>query len=170
MSTPSWKRWAIQKLKSLAPTDRISLLGIGSELRGDDAIGLEIARQLKQKITVPSCQVIEAGTSPENFISILRQFAPAMVLLIDAAQMDAPPGTIRWLSSDDIADLPATTHALPLHLLAQYLQKEINCQVALIGIQPLQTGFQAPITKSVLLAMDEVINGIIELVTFSRTE
>jgi len=157
MSTPTWKRRAIQTLRSLVPTDRISLLGIGSELRGDDAVGLEIARQLKQKITAPSCQVIEAGTSPENFTSILRQFAPAVVLLIDAAQMDEPPGTIRWLSSDDIAALPATTHALPLNLLAQYLQKEINCQIALIGIQPLHTDFQAPITKSILLAMGEVV-------------
>lgn len=163
MSTPSWKKWVTQTLKCLDQTDRISILGIGSELRGDDAVGLEIARQLKRETLKPTCLVIEAGASPENFTSVLKQFQPALVLFIDAAQMDEPPGTVRWLLPAEIAVLPATTHALPLHLLVQYLKKEIACQVALIGIQPLQTDFQASITHGVKLAADEVVQSLAKI-------
>ncbi len=161
MSTPSWRSLAIQTLNCLAPTDRLSILGVGSELRGDDAVGLEIATRLQSRLASSTCQVIVAGASPENFTSLVRSFQPALVLLIDAAQMDASPGAIRWLTPQEIASLPATTHALPLNLLSQYLQNELCCQVALIGIQPQQTEFQAPLTPNIHLAAAEVVEVIV---------
>ena len=163
MSTPSWRSLAIQTLSCLAPTDRLSILGIGSELRGDDAVGFEIATRLQSRLDSSTCQVIAAGASPENFTSLLRSFQPALVLLIDAAQMDEPPGTIRWLTPQDIAALPATTHALPLNLLTRYLQNELSCQVALIGVQPQQTEFHAPLTPEIQLAALEVVEEIVKI-------
>ena len=41
---------------------------------------------------------MEAGPAPENFTGPLRRFRPDLVLLVDAAQMDAEPGTIGWLT------------------------------------------------------------------------
>jgi hydrogenase 3 maturation protease len=163
MSTPSWQSLAIQTLNCLAPTDRLTILGIGSELRGDDAVGLEIALRLLSRLSSSTCQVIIAGASPENFTSLVRSFQPALVLLIDAAQMDELPGTIRWLTPKDITALPATTHALPLNLLSHYLQDELSCQVALIGIQPQQTEFQAPLTPNVNLAAAEVVAKLVKM-------
>lgn len=157
MSTLSWQSLAIQTLNSLAPTDRITILGIGAELRGDDAVGFEIALQLQARLSLPTLQVIAAGASPENFTSLVRGFQPALVLLVDAAQMNEIPGTIRWLTMEDISVLPATTHTLPLNLLAQYLQIEVGCQVALIGIQPLQTGLFSSLSPMVQLAATEVV-------------
>ena len=164
MSTPSWRSLAIQTLSCLAPTDRLSILGVGSELRGDDAVGLEIAARLQSRLDSSTCQVIIAGASPENFTSLLRSFQPALVLLIDAAQMDEPPGTICWLTPQEIAALPATTHALPLNLLTQYLQNELSCQVALIGIQPQYTEFQASLTPNIRLAAAEVVEEIVKMI------
>jgi hydrogenase 3 maturation protease len=164
MSTPSWRSLAIQTLSCLAPTDRLSILGVGSELRGDDSVGLEIASRLQSRLESSTCQVIIAGASPENFTSLVRSFQPALVLLIDAAQMDEPPGTICWLTPQEIEALPATTHALPLNLLTQYLQNELSCQVVLIGIQPQQTEFQAPLTPEIQLAAAEVVEEIIKMI------
>jgi hydrogenase 3 maturation protease len=163
MSTPSWQSLAIQTLNCLAPTDRISILGIGSELRGDDAVGFVIASQLQSRLSLSTCQIIAAGASPENFTSVVRSYQPALVLLIDAAQLDASPGTIRWLTPQEIAALPATTHALPLNLLTKYLQDALDCQVALIGIQPQQTELQAPLTPSVQRAAVDVVEGIVKM-------
>jgi hydrogenase 3 maturation protease len=160
MSIPSWRKLAIQTLSCLAPTDQITIIGVGTELRGDDAVGVEIARRLRRRISNPNCQVIEAGPAPENFTSTLRQRRPKLVLIIDAAQMEAPPGTVRWLTPAELAELPAATHALPLDLFARFIQQELGCQVALIGIQPQQTDFQAPLTKAVQLAAKEVVEVI----------
>ena len=85
-------------------------------------------------------------------------------MFIDAAQMDAPPGAIRWLTPQEIASLTASTHALPLNLLSQYLQNELSCQVALIGIQPQQTEFQASLTPSIQLAAAEVVEEIVKMI------
>jgi hydrogenase 3 maturation protease len=164
MSTPSWRSLAIQTLSCLAPTDRLSILGVGSELRGDDAVGLEIATRLQSRLHSSTCQVIIAGASPENFTSLVRSFQPTLVLLIDAAQLNEPPGTICWLTPQEIAALPATTHALPLNLLSQYLQNELSCQVALIGIQPQQTEFQASLTPDIQLAAAEVVEEIVKMI------
>lgn len=156
MSILSWQKLAIQTLSCLAPTDRIAIIGVGTELRGDDAVGVEIARRLRRRISNPNWQVIEAGPAPENFTSALRQHQPKLILIIDAAQMESPPGTIRWLTPAELSALPASTHALPLDLFSRFIQQELGCQVALIGIQPQQTDFQAPLTKAVQLAAQEV--------------
>ncbi len=165
MSMPSWQKSAIRTLSCLAPTDRISIIGVGSELRGDDALGMGIARRLAKRISNPNCQILEAGNAPENFTSALRRHQPKLVLIVDAAQMEAPPGTVRWLTTEELANLPASTHALPLNLFAHYIQQEIGCQVALIGIQPAQTDLRAPLSPFLKRVTREISQTIADLVS-----
>jgi hydrogenase 3 maturation protease len=80
--------------------------------------------------------VIDAGHAPENRTADLRRFAPEAILLIDAAELDELPGTIRWIEIDEIEGMSASTHTLPLSILAKYLTLELNCRIAFIGIQP----------------------------------
>jgi len=101
--------------------------------------------------------IVEAGTAPENVTGALRKFAPALVLLIDAAQLNEPPGTIEWLDWRDTTGISAITHGLPLHVIAEYLVTEIGCEVALIGIQPRGNAFDTPLSLEVQHAVDEVV-------------
>src|ERR1051325_6034884 len=80
--------------------------------------------------------IIEAGHAPENTTGELRKFAPDLVLIIDAADMGESPGTIQWIPEESIDGMSASTHSLPLSMLARYLRLEINCTVVLLGIQP----------------------------------
>jgi hydrogenase 3 maturation protease len=119
---------------------RVAVVGIGNELSGDDAAGIAVARALGSKIrnhpVAPSFCIIEAGMAPENFTGTLRRFRPDLVVLVDAAQMDQAPGTVRWFDAESAAGFSASTHTLPLNLFALYLQSEIGCEVKLLGIQP----------------------------------
>ncbi len=73
-------------------TPRTAILGIGQELRGDDALGLEIARRLQKKLSGrEDVLILLAGPAPENFTGALRRFAPQRVILVDAALMGEPP-------------------------------------------------------------------------------
>ena len=166
MSRPSWQNSLTQKLQSLSQperTPRVAIVGIGHELRGDDAAGVMAARALLAQQVVnhdSPLHVINAGSAPENVTGDLRHFAPDLVLFVDAAQMNKLPGTVRWLDWRETAGLSASTHTLPLHVIAEYLVNEIGCDVALIGIQPYDNAFGMPLSSDVRHAVREVVQGI----------
>ena len=142
---------------------RLAVVGIGHELCGDDAVGMCLAGMLQPyAASYDRLLVIEAGPAPENFTGPLRKFQPDLVLLVDAAQMDAVPGTIGWLDMQETGGISASSHTLPLHILVRFLVAELGCQVALIGIQPLQTFADAPLTLPVQMAAQEVVKALLE--------
>lgn len=96
--------------------------------------------------------VLEGGSLPESLSSPLRRFMPHVVLLLDAADMGEPIGTIALLQKEQIAAAGFSTHSMPLNLLASYLEKEIGCEVMLIGIQPYNIEFGAPMSAACVKA------------------
>ena len=93
--------------------------------------------------------MIEGGHAPENCTGAIRRFAPDLVILVDAAEMGDPPGTIRWLDWHEAVGLDASTHSLPPSMVARYLAAELSCEVALIGIQVQDTSLGAGISPPV---------------------
>jgi hydrogenase 3 maturation protease len=101
--------------------------------------------------------IINGGHAPENHTGPLRRFTPDLVILVDAAQMNEEPGTVRWLSWEETTGMSANTHTMPPYMLARYLTTTLDCQVTLIGIQPFTTDIGAPVSPAVRQAVDEVI-------------
>ncbi|HVN65191.1 MAG TPA: hypothetical protein VMT31_01100 [Methanomicrobiales archaeon] len=62
--------------------------------------------------------------------------APARILFIDAAAMGKPPGTLGIIEACDVHGDLLITHALPLHVVMEYLEKEAKAPITLVGIQP----------------------------------
>ena len=141
-------------------------MGIGSDLRGDDSAGLMVARALLDDERVASAShllVVEGGPAPENHTGKIRAFQPELVLFIDAAQMDESPGTLQWIPLDSIDGMSASSHSLPLSMLARYLTLEIGCEVAVLGIQPQQNEIGTELSSPVHAAVDEILVGISEM-------
>jgi len=137
----------------------VAVLGIGSVTGGDDAAGSRAAQLLIPRLAGrENALVIDGGAAPENCTGPLRRFRPDLMLLIDAAQMDAPPGAVRWLDWAEIDGLSASTHTLPPSLLARYLVAETGCALAIIGIQPARNAFGAPLSPPVHAAVAEVVD------------
>ena len=160
MSSKPWLASLKQTLSQLQPADRlprVAVIGIGSELNGDDFAGIALARELGRRVDGQShLLVVDAGPAPENTSGLLRRFGPDLVLLVDAAQMDDPPGSARWLDWQDTAGLSASTHTLPLHLFAGYLTAELGCHVVLIGIQPTHNGVGEALSPAVKQAVQDI--------------
>jgi hydrogenase 3 maturation protease len=152
MSSLSWQNnlhQTIQKLKSTETDPRIALIGVGNPMCGDDAAGILVARFLRPLAnTNDKFFVVCAGTAPENCTGLLRRFKPDLVLFVDAAQLNEKPGTIRWIPWHMTTGFSASTHTLPIYLLASYLNIEMGCQIALLGIQPTHLSF-GPLTPIV---------------------
>jgi hydrogenase 3 maturation protease len=170
MSNPCWIRSLRQTLRSLARPDRparVAIVGVGHTLRGDDGAGPAVAQSLRE-CTLPfnqtedeaghslSSLILDAGPAPENFTGPLRRFHPDLVLVIDAAEMGERPGAVRWLAWQDTSGLGAATHSLPLHVFASYLSAELNCDIALVGIQPNNTAISPALSPEVQRAVDRI--------------
>ncbi len=137
------------------------MVGIGNELNGDDAAGVLVVRALRSLLgNQPQLLLIEAGVAPEAFSGPLRRFAPDWVLLVDAAEMGAAPGSVECVDWRLADGLSATTHTLPPTMLAKFLMAELGCQVALIGIQPagleLDAGVSEPVQAAVRAVAQEM--------------
>ena len=145
---------------------RISLIGIGYELGGDDAAGVEIICRLKANLPAQnSLQLLDAGTAPENITGAVRRFQPDRIVLFDAADFGASPGEINLLDWRETTGFSASTHSLPLHIFAAYLSSELNCPVHLMGIQPLSLEFDTPLSPPVDRAVQEIIASMKEILT-----
>jgi hydrogenase 3 maturation protease len=161
------RRLPVPKLTSRNRTDhppRAVVLGIGNELRGDDAVGIAIARAFQPlAASRDRLLVIDAGPVPENYTGLLRRFKPDCVLIIDAAWMDVAPGSVRWLAWQDTAGFTGSTHSLPLHVLAGYLAAELECEIAVLGIQPADTTFGAPLSPIVQQTVDMILPTLVDM-------
>lgn len=164
MSLPSWTETLTTTWQRLARADRplrVAVLGIGNALNGDDGAGPAVVERLQTILPPrPDLLLLDGGVAPENETGTLRRFAPDLVLLIDAAQMDAPPGTVRWIPREQIGGLSASTHSLPLSLLVTYLQAELGCTVVLVGIQPASNETGAPLSAPVRAAVETVAGAL----------
>lgn len=144
---------------------RLAIVGIGNPFRGDDAVGVLIARALAQRDYAADTDrflVMEAGHAPENATGELRRYAPDLILFIDAAEMGEAPGAIQWVPEESIEGMSASTHSLPLSMLARYLTLELGCQVALLGIQPRANEVGEAVCVAVLQAIEQVVGGLDE--------
>lgn len=162
MSMSSWQNLLRARLAK-RPRPKVAILGIGNELRGDDAAGVIVARELNNACSgLPNPSgagrslIIEAGAAPEAFAGQLRRFAPDLVIMIDAAQLNEPPGTIRVIEWQDTLGLSASTHSLPLNVIAQYLISELACDVIILGLQAAANDFDTPLSPAMRRAVDEV--------------
>lgn len=116
---------------TMEKTTSCIVFGIGNPLHSDDGCGPYVADLLQNtKILSYNC-----GTVPENFTGIVRKLHPHLLILVDAAQMNEDPGTMRIIPEDKIHDTAIGTHMLPLSYLVHYLSDSAD-QILLIGIQP----------------------------------
>ena len=119
----------------LAGARRIAVVGIGDENSAVDRLGMEAAREI-ELMHLPGVRVFFAGTVPESMTGPLREFHPDHILLLDAADMDSPPGTVALIDPEKIPKSHFSTHALPLSAVMEFLEKDTGANVTLIGIQP----------------------------------
>ena len=91
--------------------DEILVIGIGNPDRGDDAVGLALARELKQA-AVPGVTVIEHRGDAADLVELLA--GTDAVVVVDAAVSGAAPGTFRRIDVHREA-LPASWFACSTH-------------------------------------------------------
>ncbi len=147
-------RRAVEVVAQMAD-DGLLVVGIGNLLRGDDAAGLLLGQMLAAKI---DSSYLQAEDVPENYLSELRQTEANNILLVDAADMQAPVGTIRIVAPQRLNKTSLFTHKSSLRLLCNILTSEYGKRVLLLGIQPATLQWGEPISKSVMETIEAFLD------------
>ena len=101
-------------LRDIADHLKICVIGIGNEHRGDDAIGLLVARKLMEK-SISSATVIELDGETTNLIDAMKNKSAA--ILVDAMQSGSGVGAVsRFDAGTD--PLPMNFFRCSTHLIS----------------------------------------------------
>ncbi len=131
------------------------LLTVGNGMMGDDGAGALLAQMMRED-PLADWIVLNGGSAPENVVYRIREMVAQRVLVVDAADMGLPPGSIRLIHADRLNDpFLMTTHTLPLTFLIESLHEFVP-QVELLGIQPGIVAFGYPISDPVQKAVKQV--------------
>lgn len=128
------------------------VLTVGNSLMGDDGAGPLLA-ELLEATPATGWAVLDGGATPENVTHIVRAEAPDRVLIVDAADMQLPPGAVCRINEADVTkQFLINTHAIPLDILIASLRETVP-HVTFVGIQPAVVTFWGDISPSVRTAV-----------------
>jgi hydrogenase 3 maturation protease len=156
----------IQELKNrLKPAKAIALLGVGSELRGDDAAGIMVAGQLEKACRGNKrLKVFIGHTAPENLTGEIKRFNPTHLVIVDCADLGKKAGDAALIDIDNMAGVSFCTHQLPVKVMADYLWQSIQCQIIIVGIQPKQLKFASKASKEIMKSARQLTKALKEIV------
>ena len=125
------------------------VLGVGNILLADEGAGVHAMRYLEDTHDLPDAEFLDGGTLS---FTLAADIAEADSLIVfDAAQLDAEPGTVRVFEDDEMDEFllsgRRSVHEVGFADLMDIARLEgtLPRHYALIGIQPEQLGWgEAP--------------------------
>lgn len=162
---------------------RCVVVGVGNELRGDDAAGVRLAERLETALSCGQAPlvrhglgegaspvrvpIIHAGEVPETYAVRVADLKPDVVLLLDAAAMGLPAGSCRLVRAHDLPPVPGFTHRPSLEMFARFIELDCGAESYVLGIQPdldhLDLGHE--MSPQVVAALDALLPLLAELLS-----
>ncbi len=119
---------------------KISLIGLGNLLLGDEGVGVHAVEALKRKYDFPEeVRLIDGGTLGLDLLHVIEGMD--RVLFVDAVELEKEPGTIAVIEDEDLPSFlrpKLSLHHVGLSdlLFASSFMGTRPAEIALVGIQP----------------------------------
>jgi hydrogenase maturation protease len=155
----------------------VLVIGVGNAFRGDDAVGLEVARRLAG-LDLP--RAVELRTHEGDGVGLLDLWDGAdAVALVDCVHSGSPPGTLHRIDAS-AAPVPlplggASTHALGVADAIELARAMGTLPAAVIvygvegGAYTTGSPLSEPVASAVEPAAGAVRRGVLELLGGPRT-
>lgn len=147
----------------------ILVLGLGNAVMSDDGFGPRAVAELTRKHAFPDeVTVLDGGTLG---LDLLPRFeGVSRLLILDAVDMGAPPGTLFRLEGEEVPRAFATklsVHQMGVQdlLAVAELQGNLPAELVAIGVQPGSIEVGIDFTPDVERAIPEVLRTIEEELT-----
>ncbi len=143
---------------------RILVLGLGNILLSDEGLGIRAVEQLGTRyILPPEVQVIDGGVAGLDLLPYLE--GVTHLLVVDAVQMGAAPGTLVRLADEAIPQgLPVkmSLHQVGLHelLALARLQGTLPPQVVVWGMEPAVLAPGLELSPTVAAGLERLVTAV----------
>lgn len=143
----------------------VLVLGLGNLLQGDDGVGCRAIEVLQQYALPETVEAIDGGTPGVGLIHLLEGRSRA--ILIDAAEMGRPPGTVVRFRPEEVT-LTGAAERFSLHrsavsdalALAQALHLPLP-EIVFFGVQPARVVWDAALSPAVAAALPGLVASIL---------
>lgn len=148
----------------------IVVLGLGNVLMGDDGAGVHAIERLRANFTLPaSVSLIDGGTLSFSLLELVE--SASALIVVDAMELDAPAGTLKIFTGDELdqflaAPTQRNIHDLNLGDLLRMcaLLGTLPLHRVLVGIQVQHIGWQDRPSDVVSEGINRACQAICELV------
>ena len=155
------------------PADReVLVIGLGNILLGDDGIGVHVVRRLVTNPDIPSgLRPLDGGTLGFRLMDAFARWDA--ILLVDAAELGEPAGTIRLLERDALnrhvlrgGRVSAHEAGLVDLLTLAKLEGHAPSHLALLGVQPERIDWNetlsVPLARALPVACQMAIDTVLQ--------
>ena len=132
---------------------KIVIVGIGNTLRADDGFGPALVEKLTGKV---NAVCLDAGSAPENYTGKIVKEKPDTILLVDALHLGFAPGKYEILKKDQILKSGFSTHDISPYMFIDYLEKQTEADIYMLGVQPENLSFGQEMSTSVKRALNKI--------------
>lgn len=136
------------------------VLGVGNVLLRDEGLGVRVVERLRAMALPDTVEVFDGATAGFDLLDVVAD--RRKVIVVDAVQTDAPPGTIFRFSPPELDPRPQA--AVSLHevgfLEALRAAHLIGCapeEVVVLGVKPKEVGCGLDLSDEVTAALPKVI-------------
>jgi hydrogenase maturation protease len=148
----------------------VLVIGVGNEYRHDDAVGLVVARALKDKSLAGATVLESTGEGTD----LIEAWADAdRVILVDAVVSKALPGTLHQIDiSDQSLPFDFFTHSTHAFGVAEAIElaRTLNClppHLLFFGIEGQDFATGVGLSAEVERAVPLVVNSVLKKVKFN---
>ena len=142
----------------------IVVLGIGNILLRDEGVGIRVIQAMQDMALPDDVELVDGGTSGAGLIEAIAD--RSMLIVVDAIQAEAEPGTVFRLSGEGLA--PQAGTSISLHQLGLVdtlmMARLLGCyprEVVVFGVQPGEVCPGLELSVEVARAVPRVIEGIL---------
>lgn len=144
----------------------VLVLGLGNLIMSDDGVGVKVVQRLEQGCRFPpNVRIMDGGTLGLDILPMLE--GKSHLIVVDAVETGAVPGTLVRLEGDDIPQALETRvspHQMGLKdlLSVARLMGHIPGYMVLIGVQPGRIDLGTELTQEVASRMERMAEMILD--------
>jgi hydrogenase maturation protease len=150
------------------------ILGLGNTLLSDEAVGITVIRQLEAAGDLRDAVFLDGGTLSFTLADPIAE--ARRLIVVDAAAMDAAPGTVRVFEGqamdEQLSGKGKSVHEVSLADLMDMarLTGTLPAQRALVGIEPKEIDWGNELSPAVAAAVPAALDAVRALVARWGTE
>lgn len=151
------------------PEYRTLVLGIGNRLLSDEGVGVHVIERLaRDHAERPDVQWLDGGTLSFSLAAAIED--ARQLIVVDAAELKAPPGTVRVFRDHDMDRFLAAPGRRSVHevglvdlLCMVRLTERLPTRRALVAVQPAELGWGDGPSTLVAAALPAACREVVQL-------